>query len=232
MRAVTIPVYASKKLDLFVERLKDGFELWAVGIVKGQRVLIDHHLTRDDWETKLEYAGPEDLIWRDAAHSEIPAQKHKLAIGGEETIGRRVFGGGVRDDLAAIDFLDKDKKDTAAAKKAILGRWTDGVVTFSLEPNNKLRWTCADLRHWLNVWGITDKQTPSWWDFSSIWELYLMADMDTPQACGTHVGVLHVDENEVHLRGGVNRIAHVFRRVKDNESVQIRTANRGEVALK
>jgi hypothetical protein len=159
MRAVTIPVFTSKKVELFVEKLKDGFELWAVGIAKGQLMLIDHHLTRDDWEAKLEYAKPKDLIWRNAVRSEIPTEKHKLAIEGEETIGRRVFWGGVRSDLAAIDFLDKDKKDTAAAKKAIVGRWTDGIVTFSLESDSKLEWSCTDLRYWLDVWG--DQQANS-----------------------------------------------------------------------
>ena len=56
-----------------------------------------------------------------------------------------------------------------------------------------------------------------------------MANMNTPKACGTHVKVLHVDEKELRVRGGhLNRIVHVFRRVKDNESVQIGTVNRVE----
>src|ERR1700677_2226056 len=190
MRAVTISVYNSKNVELFVERLKDGFELWAVGVVNGQRVLIEHHLTRDDLEEQMEYARLRDLAWRDATRSEIPAAKHRKAVLQEETIIRRVFASGVTSNLAAIDFLDKEKKDITAAKKAILGRWTDGVVAFRLGPDNTLEWSCVDLRHWLNVWGVVNKQTPNWWNLSSKWELHLMADMNTRQVCGTHVGVL------------------------------------------
>lgn len=220
MRAVTIPVYTSKKLELFVEKLKDGFELWAVGVVKGRRILIDHHLTHDDLETRLEYARPKDLIWRDAAPSEIPAEKHAKAIQMEETIyERRGFWDGVDSNLASVYLLDRDRKEASAAKKMILGRWTDGVVTLSLEPNNKLQWTCVDPQHWLNVWGQNTSQPPDWWNMGS-WELGLMANRNTRQACGTHAGVLHVDEKELHIRGGhLNRIVHVFYRDQQSNIV-------------
>lgn len=212
MRKVTIPVYNHYNIELFVEKLNIGFELWAVGIVGGKRILIDHRLTRDDLETQLEYVQPRDLTWHDATRLEIPNEKHRLAVSQEEPISRGVFSQGVRSNLFAITFLDRDKKDTTAAKKLMLGSWSDGVVTFNLEPKNKLEWSCADLRHWLNVWGAVNKQAPNWWNFSSAWEFHLMADMNTPQVCGTHVGVIHVDEKELRLRGGVNRIALVFRR--------------------
>ncbi len=232
MRKVTIPVYASKKIELFVEKRKNGFELWAVGIVNGQRVVMDHHLTRDDLEARLEYAWPEDLVWRDTVHSEIPVEKHERTVQMEETIERGVFWDGIDSNLASIRSLDKDKKETAAAKKAILGRWTDGVVTFNIEPNKKLQWSCSDPRHWLNGWWQVKGQSPDWWNLSS-WELHFMAGMNTPQVCGTHAGVLHVDDKELHIRGGhLNRIVHVFRRAKDNESLQIGTTNRSEMAAK
>lgn len=221
MRTVTIPLYNNQKIELFVEKIKDGFELWEVGIVKGQRVVIDHSLTRDDLETRLEYARPEDLIWCDATGLEIPAEKHKMAIEREESFKQGRFQHGITRILSAMDFIDKDKKDTAAAKKTILGRWTDGMLTFSIEPNNKLQWLCATHEHWLNRRKGTP---PDWWNLSNLWELHLMCNINTPEARGTHVGVLRIDENELHLRDGVNRIAHVFRRVKDNESVQIGTA--------
>ncbi len=54
----------------------------------------------------------------------------------------------VCNNFASISFLDGDRKETVAAKKAILGRWTDGVLTFGIEPNNKLQWSCADHQHW------------------------------------------------------------------------------------
>jgi len=210
MRTVAIPVYTSKKLELFVEKREEGFELWAVGISKGQRLVIDHSLTRDDLETHLEYAHREDLIWHEAILSEIPAEKHKNAIEREECFGK--FQYGIARIISAIGFIDRDRKDTAAAKKAILGKWSDGILTLNLEPNDKLQWSCLDLRYWLNVWG--DKQLPNWWGLSGVWELHLMANMNTPKACGTHVGVLHVDEKELHIRSGhLNRIVHVFQKV-------------------
>jgi hypothetical protein len=230
MRAVSIPVYNNHKIELFVERLKDGFELWCVGVVKGKRILIDHHLTRDDLEARLEYARHEDLIWRDVTRSEIPAEKHERTVQMEETIERKVFWDGIDSNFASIRSLDKDRKDTVAAKKTILGRWTDGVLTFSVEPNNKLQWSCSDHQHWLDR---GRNPAPDWWNFSSLWELHLMANMNTPKACGTHVSVLHVDEKELHIkRGPVYRIVHVFHRVRGNESSPIETTNRGKAALK
>jgi hypothetical protein len=210
MRTVTITIWNNKKLELFVEKVKDGFELWTVGIVKGQRILLDHHLTHDDLETRLEYTRPEDLIWRDADLSEIPAEKHKMAIEGEESIKRNSFWDSITRNLASKHFLDRDRKAIATARKAILGRWTDGDLTFYLEPNNKMQWFCSDHEHWLNR---RRNPAPDWWDLSSVWELHLMANMNTPQARGTHVSVLHVDEKELHICGGhLNRIVHVFRR--------------------
>ncbi len=106
-----------------------------------------------------------------------------------------VFWDSMTSQLNSKSFLDKDKKETAAAKKVILGRWTDGVLTFSIEPNNKLQWSCADNQHWLNRRG---DPAPDWWNYSSLWELHLMCNMNTPSACGTHVSVLHIDKQELH----------------------------------
>jgi len=77
MRAVTITVHNNQKLEVFVRKLADGFEVFCAGLVRGRRVLIDHHLTRDDLEGHLKYAKPGDLIWRNAARSEI----FEVAIG-------------------------------------------------------------------------------------------------------------------------------------------------------
>jgi len=224
MRTVVIPAYTSNQLELFVDRLDNGFELWAVGLVKGQRVVIDHHLTHDDLEKRLEYARPEDLIWSDADRSEIPAKKHKQAIEMEQTIkDGRGFWDGISSNLSALDFLDRDRKDTAAAKKAILGQWTDGVLTFSVGPLNGLRWSCADSNHWLNIGSKARWTPPNWWNLSSRWELHLM---NNDKMCGTHVGVLHVDEHELHIRGGhLNRIVHVFRREGQPNTALEPTAN-------
>lgn len=220
MRTTTIGVHNNQKIELYVGRFQDGFEFWAVGIVRGHRVIIDHHLTHDDLEARLEYARPGDLVWRDGTRSEIPSDKHKKAVAQEETITRGVFwdyerrGPGqirsVTSHLAAIDFLTIDQKSLVAAKKMMLGRWTDGVLTFSLEPNKWLQWRCADKAHWLNGGERVHGHAPNWWNSGS-WGI---AFLNNVHWCGTHVEVLHVDERELHLAGGghLHRIAHIFRR--------------------
>jgi len=213
MRTVTIPVYASKRLELFFDKRDHDYELWTVGIAKGQRVVIDHCLTHDDLETRLEYSRPEDLVWQEARRLDIPTEKHKLAVEREDSIMRGKFQHGASSIFTSFFFLDRDRKDTAAAKKAILGGWTDGVLSFVMEPNNKLQWSCDDKKHWLNIGAYGP--APDWWTLSGVWELHLMANMGKPKACGTHVGVVHVDERQLHIRGGhLNRIVHVFNRVQ------------------
>lgn len=218
MRAVSITVYNNQKLELFVEKLKDGFEFWGVGSINGKLLIIDHHLTHDDLEMRLEYAQSGDLIWRDAVRSEIPLEKHKNAIEMEETITRGVFWDyesrregayqSVTGHLGSVGFLTTDKKETASAKKAMFGRWTDGILTFGLESNNILQWSCTDKQHWFNI-GAYDP-APNWWNFAK-WQFVLMNDKTK---IGTHVSVLRVNEKELHIEGGghLHRFAYIFRR--------------------
>jgi hypothetical protein len=220
MRTVTICVRNNQKVELYTDEYQDGFEFWAVGTVDGRRVVIDHHLTHDDLETRLEYAQPRDLVWRDATRSEMPSEKHKMAVDQEETISRGVFwdyerrGPGqiqsVTCHLRAIDFLTIDRKSLVAAKRMLLGRWTDGVLTFSLEPNNQLQWSCADRGHWLNGGERVHGHAPNWWNAGK-WGIGIL---NNKHWCGTHVGVLHVGERELHLVGGghLHRMAYVFHR--------------------
>ena len=219
MRTIAITVHNNQILEVFVKKRKDDFELWTVGPIKRHRVILDHHLTHDDLEAHLAYVKSGDLIWRAASRSEIPADKHQNAIEMEETIKHGSFwdyehwpeeaGRSVARHLAPIVFLTTDKKEVTAAKKAILGRWTDGVVTLSIEPNNKLKWSCADSNHSLNVGEKIHGHPPDWWNFA-MWRLALINDK---HKCGTHVGVLRVDEHELHLDSSrPHRLAHVFRR--------------------
>jgi len=141
MRTVAIPIRNTQKVEVFVEKHADYFELWIVGLVKERRMVLSHHLTRGDLETHLEYARPEDLIWRDAERSEIPTEKHQNAIEMEETISRGVFrDGGVGTHIDSIAFITKDRKALLSAQKLLLGRWTDGTLTFDLKPEHKLSW--------------------------------------------------------------------------------------------
>ncbi len=218
MRTTAITVHNNQTLEVFVEKRKDGFELWMVGPMKANdRAVLDHHLTHDDLEARLVYAKPGDLIWRDAAASEIPTEKHQNAIEGEKTIQQGTFWDfeklhqSVGGHFGAIALLPTDRKESNAAKKLLLGRWTDGVATLNIEPNNKLGWSCTDLNHPLNVGEKIDGHAPDWWNFA-MWRVALMND---EHKCGTHVGVLRVDERELHIEGvgGLHRLATVFHRV-------------------
>lgn len=238
MRTAAITVHNNQRLELFVEKLKDCFEVWVVGPVKGHRVMLDHHLTHDDLEAHLQYARLGDLVWHDAVCSEIPAEKHQNTIQMERTIKQRTFFDyddprldetealarqaaglpqwsgthrSVAKHLDSIALLATDKEGMNEVKKALLGRWTDGVATLTIEPNHKLQWSCTDRQHPLNVGEQVHKHAPNWWNFD-MWELGLMNDK---HRCGTHVGVLRVDEHEMHLNGRhPHQIAHVFHREK------------------
>lgn len=219
MRATAITVHNNQEVEIFVEKRKDGFGLWIVGPIKGSRTVIDHHLTHDDLEAWLAYAKPGDLVWRDATASEIPTEKHQNAVEMEATIKQGKFMDyedwpeesqrSVARHFGSISLLTTDRKETNAANKAILGRWTDGVVTLNIEPNNKLGWSCSNRNHPFNIGEKVHGHAPDWWNFA-MWRLHLMNDK---HKCGTHVGVLRADEHELHFEGGgPHRLATVFHR--------------------
>jgi hypothetical protein len=209
MRTVAIPIRNTQKVEVFVEKHNDHFELWIVGMVKERRMVLSHHLTHGDLETHLEYARPEDLIWRDAERSEIPDEKHQNAIEMEETITRGVFWDGVASHFDSIAFITKDRKALLSAQKAILGRWTDGSLTFDLKPEHGLAWSCTDPKHWL---GRFAGPNPDWWNFKQ-WQFAFMSDVGKNSMSGCRNEIIHVDERELHFRGGhKNRMAYVFRR--------------------
>lgn len=218
MRTVSISISNNQKVELFVDKIKEGFEFWAVGIINGQRVVIDHHLTHDDLPARLEYAQREDLIWREAGRSEIPVGKHKNAVEKEETMGRGVFWDyehwdrhSMTEHLGAIAFLPNDRKELITAKKKLLGRWTDGVLTFSVEPNHMLKWSCSDPKHPLNLGNSAPGSAPDWWNFGK-WNFFLM---NTKHKAATYVGVVRVNDQELHLGccGHLHRMVQIFHRI-------------------
>src|SRR5205085_1742994 len=94
MRTVGIPVHNNQTLDVFTRRrgwLYDGFEVWMVGIVKSERVILDHFITQEHLERRLAYARPGDLAWVDTELSALPSQKTRAAQEAEETIKRGKF---------------------------------------------------------------------------------------------------------------------------------------------
>ncbi len=240
MKSSTIIVHNSRKLEFFIEERNDGFEFWAGASIRGQRVLLGHHLTHDNVEAHLHYFQPGDLIWRDCEPSEIPTKKHGAALEDEETIKRGAYldyddpkldeleavarkasglsvssalsHRSVADHLGAIVFLaqDPDKEEGKAAKQAIIGEWTDGVVTMRFEPGNEMDWSCADLHHPFSIGIWVHRSPPDWWNF----EMWGIALLNRKNRCGTRIGVLRVNEKELHLTSRLpHRIADVYRRV-------------------
>src|SRR2546423_213764 len=91
VRTTVVSVRNGQKLELFVKKQQKWFEFWAVGVAKGQRTVLDHHLTHDDLEAHLEYAKASDLVWRDSVQSELPLEKHRNALEMEKTIKQGKF---------------------------------------------------------------------------------------------------------------------------------------------
>jgi hypothetical protein len=224
MRTTSIIIHNSMRLEFFVEkRKKKGFEVWIVGPDQERRTLLDHHLTHDDLEARMEYARSGDLIWRDAMESEIPTQKHRNVIGTEETIKQGIFWDfdklnlSITGHLGAIALLSTDKREWNAAKKAILGRWTDGIVTLDIKRHNALGWSCTDRQHPLNVGERVNEHAPNYWSLSK-WRIFLV---NSRHKCGTHVGILQVTADELHLESGhKNRIARIFRAVVASDCIR------------
>lgn len=217
MRKTNVTVRNNQTLEVFTQGRGEGFEIWTVGLVKERRTVLSHHLTHDDLEARLCYARPGDLTWKNATRSEIPVEKHLSAVQEEESIKRGTFVDNAKEQQRSVtwhlgvnNLLSLDRKVCNAAKKAILGTWTDGIASVGFEPQSKLTWSCPMAQpHLLNSGVRVHKRIPDWWSFAS-WELYLMNAM---HKCGMHLGVLHVDDRELHLFSDQpDRLAHVFRR--------------------
>jgi hypothetical protein len=214
MRTTSFSVRNTQKLEVFVEKLEDGFEIWIVGKINEQRIVLDHHLSHDDLERHLEYSKSGDLIWHDTLRSEIPAIKDQWAIEMEDTIKRGVFWDEAPSShFDSIKLLAREKKDWLPVKETMLGAWTDGILNFTFESKNKLQWSCNDPTHWLNVGA--QGPAPDWWNFA-LWGLAFMHGVGTVHATGmNNIGVLHVDDQELHIRNCRSaRLAYIFHRDK------------------
>jgi len=213
MRTVGIPVHNNQTLDVFTRRrggLYDGFEVWMVGIVKSERVILDHFITQEHMERRLAYARPGDLAWVDTELSALPSQKTRAAQEAEETIKRGKFL-----DLAsliyyfnAVYWLSPDRKMCNAAKRAILGRWTDGVATITFEPESRLQISCpAAASH--PLYSAAYDHQADWWSFAP-WMLHMLNDK---KKSGERTSVFRCDERELHILSRKrDTLVHVFHR--------------------
>jgi hypothetical protein len=218
MRKTIIKVHNNSWLEVFVRKSKQGFEVWVVGMLKGQRRILCHHLTHDDLEQGLGYSKVGDLVWKDAAFSEIPRDVHPIAAEAADNIERGVFVDfkrELRQSLAyhimgSINILPLDKKEWNVAKEAILGQWTDGIATVNFQLDCKLAWSCPGER--LNPFNSGARGTgysPNWWSFAG-WQLHLL---NYEHMAGTKIAVLRVDQQELHVFSGHDAVAHIYCRV-------------------
>jgi hypothetical protein len=123
------------------------------------------------------------------------------------------LGRSVVQHLGSTVFLATGRKELAMARRRLLGKWTDGVVTLDIEADHKLGWTCADKYHSLNVGERVHGHAPDWWNFAT-WQILLL---NNEHSCGTRVGVFRVDEWELHLSGShPHQIANVFKRIGES----------------
>lgn len=237
MDKTRISVFNNQFVEGYVAQRPEGYEFWLVGIVDGERTVLDHHLTHDDIVGHLEYSKPKDVTWVGAAESEIPEKKHRHTIEMEETIERRVFWDGnnserdariaelaktmglpvpetrperaVAHHFKSMDFLKYDRRELTAAGCWLLGQWTDGVIALTLAEDHKLSWSNTSPEHCLKS-AIRTVKNPDWWGFAK-WGLGIMC---THPQVGTSLGVIRVDEQELHLSSSIpNRIADVLCRV-------------------
>lgn len=220
MRTVSITVHNNEKFEIFVKRKKSEFELWNVGPVKGRRRILDHYLTHDDLEAKLEYANSGDLVWRNAKESDLPRGNYFSASKLEAAANARMFLD-FKTNLAqplvyhiasSVNLLPLVRKVFISAQKTIMGCWTDGTARVSIKSGSELAFSYLIERpHPLNSHWRMHGYHPDHWNFKG-WQLFLW---NKEHGTAMRIGVIRVDERELHIwnEQHPHRIAHVFRRL-------------------
>jgi len=214
MRTVAIPVHNNQKVEVFSQRRGDGqfdgFEVWMVGVSKGERMILDHLLTQEHLERRVCYARAGDLVWTEAQPSSLPIHKHRAAQQSDEVVKRGTFL-----DLAspihyfnAINLISPDRKTSKVAAKALLGRWTDGIATITFEPGFRLLIGCPEAGSH-PLYNVAHCIQADWWSFGQ-WDLMMLNEKEKR---GERVQVFRCDERELHIvttRRDV--LVHVFHR--------------------
>lgn len=216
MRFIALPVHNNQTLEIFVGprgKRCEGFEVWLVGSIKGQRTVFDHFLTLENVEKQLSYAQNGDLAWQDAKESDIPCRKSEVAQESEDVMARGVF----LDETylycyLAISQLPIDRKAWNAAQKSIIGRWTDGVATLFFESEAKFEFSCPPSAVPSRMlYTAAHHDQADGWTFSQ-WRLFLM---NNAQKHGLKIGVWRCDERELHIFSGRSDVlVHRFHRVQ------------------
>jgi hypothetical protein len=240
LKSVEIIIHDNRRIELFVARHTEGYEVWIVGPFRGRRTILDHRLTHDDLQRYLEYARAGDLVWRNASEAELPHEKHKNALATEKTIklgrfwdycdpqysemealARRISGlpdapssslFSIANHLEVIAWLSEEDGWPPVTVGALLGEWTDGVLTMNFKPGNRLDWLCTDPQHPLDFGRRVQAFPPNWWNIVG-WRLHIM---NMEHKSGTNVVILRVDQDQLHVfeTGCPNRIARIFTSVR------------------
>ena len=129
MRTTLIPFHNDQTLELFVQsREKTGkeFEVWLVGQAQGRRIILDHLITEDDIEARLDYARAGDLNWRQGDARAIPDGKTESALEYErECLDRGMLRNSddVSLHLHTWSSLPLNRKTLNRVRKCIVGSW-------------------------------------------------------------------------------------------------------------
>jgi hypothetical protein len=118
--------------------------------------------------------------------------------------------GAPRDHLVgAISALPCDRRALAAARRAIIGQWSDGTALLTFDPSFTFRSRPACV----GVLGFgAASPSPDSWTFGR-WQLHLM---NAKRQRGMRLVVLRLDQGALHVAvptaRGNERLAHIFRR--------------------
>lgn len=215
MRTTSLSVHNDQILEIFIEPREEHpgqFLIWMVGDIKGQRTVLDHLATQDDLEQQLSYIRHGDMIWKSADKLDIPLAKNQSAIENEKTIEQ----GALWDHPCSLCWmatiwLPISRKTLNAAKKLIIGEWSDGVVNLSFKPNSQFHidFPAPPLNHHPLLFA-SDYVGADRWNLSR-WLLFLMNDKRNR---GYKIGGWKCDEHELHIFGDQKDVlVHPLRRV-------------------
>jgi hypothetical protein len=221
MRTTRLSVHNNQRVELFTRRRAGrAYELWVVISAGNSRLVHDHYFTHDDLEGSLAYARRGDLMWRDAAPAELPRRVGSTGV----VVGKAIPKGKIIDFespryhlLSAIGGLPIDRRALAAARRTIVGTWSDGPAVACLEPHSALRLSCDATRHPFSI--TPPCPAPDRWRLQR-WQLHMM---NAAHGCGLRVAVIQVDDAELHVAaaptGGLvdrqRKLVHVFKRRSD-----------------
>jgi hypothetical protein len=205
MRVAEIAVRSTQRLQLFTQpRRRRLWEVWVVVAAAGRRFVHDHYLTADDLERDLCYARPGDLGWRSATPADVPSRVGTSGFLRGKTIpwDKLLALPAPCDHLAsALAMLPCDRRALAIARRAIMGKWTDGAAIVTFAPSSSFRSQPVRVPAF-DAGGACP--SPDSWSFGR-WQLHLT---NVRHGCGVRLSVLRLDDEALHVAAPAGRRAH------------------------